>query len=140
MASAKAILQQFYADERIYMSQPQDKADPSLLARTLSSDVKLYQSPDLPYGGTYSGVEGFLAWGKEMGNCFDQVGVEPNKILEDGDDVVVLSTLNLRVRKTGEVLSGPFAQHVKVDREQGKIVEMRPFYWNVQGLNEALKR
>jgi len=54
--------------------------------------------------------------------------------------VVVLSDLYLRVRRTGEELSMPFAQHVKVDREKGVIVEMRPFYWDVRGLNEAVNR
>jgi ketosteroid isomerase-like protein len=136
MPTAKEVLDAFYANERIYMSQ--SNPDPSLLAKTLSPHVKLYQTPDLPYGGTYEGIEGFLAWGKEMSSYFDHVDVKPTKVLEDGDDVVVLSTLHLRVRKTGKDLIGPFAQHVKVDRVEGKIVEMRPFYWDVRGLNEAL--
>ena len=42
----------------------------SLFSRTLHADVKLYQSPDLPYGGVYTGVEGFLAWSKEMAEYF----------------------------------------------------------------------
>jgi ketosteroid isomerase-like protein len=140
MSSTKAteILNQFYADERIYMSQPSNQQDPALLANTLSPRIKLYQTPDLPYGGTYEGIEGFLAWGKKMGSYFDTVDVQPSKVLEDGDDVIVLSTLRLRVRRTGRVIENPFVQHIRVDREAGKLLEFRPFYWDVRGLSEAL--
>ena len=120
------------------MSSPPEKQDPALLAKTLASNVQLYQSDDLPYGGTYEGVEGFLAWGKTMGSLFSKVDVKPSNVLENGEDVIVISTLHLTVRKTGRELANPFLQHVKVDREAGKIVEMRPFYWNVKGLNDAL--
>jgi ketosteroid isomerase-like protein len=137
-ATATEILNQFYDDERIYMAQPPDQKDSALLTNTLSPHIKLYQTPDLPYGGTYEGVEGFLAWGKTMGSYFDTVDVKPLKVLEDGDDVIVISTLHLRVRRTGEVLENPFVQHVKIDRKAGKILEFRPFYWNVKGLSDAL--
>jgi len=43
-------------------------------------------------------------------------------------------------RRTSEQFSMPFVQQVKVDREKGVIVEMKPFYWDVQGLNEAVNR
>lgn len=138
MPTATEILEAFYADERIYMSQPPDQADSSILAKTLDANVQLYQSPDLPYGGVYEGVEGFLMWGKEMMSHFSRVDVQSPKVMGDGDDVVVLSTLNLTVRSTGKEWAKPFVQHVKVDLTKGKIVEMRPFYWDVKGLNEAL--
>lgn len=140
MPSGKEILQSFYENERIYMASPPEKADSSLLAKTLATDVKLYQTPALPYGGTYDGVSGFLKWGQAMASLFDKVDVTPHSIMEDGDHVVVLSDLSLRVRRTSEQFSMPFVQQVKVDREKGVIVEMKPFYWDVQGLNEAVNR
>lgn len=120
------------------MAQTPEQQDRALLARTLASDIVLYQTPDLPYGGEYHGIDGFLRWGKIMGSLFSKVDVQPTNVLENEDDVIVISTITLRVRKTGRELVNPFVQHVKVDREAGKITEFRPFYWNVKGLVEAL--
>jgi len=127
--SGREVLDRFYAAEKIYMSAPPDKADFSGIAATLSPNIKLYQSDDLPYGGTYEGQEGFLRWSKEMASRFDIVDVQPSDVLEKDDKVVVLSTVKFRVRASGEELVYPFCQVVTVDREKGQITEMRPFYW-----------
>lgn len=137
--TAVEILNRFYATERIYMSAPPDKRDFTGMAATLSPTMTLHQSPDLPYGGTYSGHEGFLNWSQEMAERFDVVDVQNPRVLEGGgDEVVVLSELKLRVRRTAEEWLKPFAQVVKVDRAQGAITEIRPFYWDVKGLNDVL--
>lgn len=138
MPSATEILEQFYADERAYMLQPPEEQDPSLLANTLAPNIRLYQSEDLPYGGVYEGIDEFLRWGGIMNGLFSRIDVQPTNVLEKGNDVVVISTLYVTVRKTGKELAKPFMQHVKVDKEAGTIIEFRPFYWNVQSLNEAL--
>ena len=73
-----------------------------------------------------------------MSHYFDIVDVQDPQILENTDIVVVVSTLKLRVRESKKEWSAPFTQLVKVDREKGVISEMRPFYWDVKGLNELL--
>lgn len=138
LPTASEILRNFYAAERTYMASEPGKEDFSGMAATLSPDIKLYQSPDLPYGGLYEGHEAFQTWSATMASYFDVVDVSESKIMEDGDDVVVLSTLRLKVRGSGQVIANPFVQRVVVDREKGVIREFRPFYWNVAGLNEAL--
>jgi uncharacterized protein len=124
------------------MSLPPDKRDFSGMAGTLSPDHKLIQSPDLPYGGVYEGHSGFLRWAEEMAKRFDVVDVTEREILENeaGDKAVVLSNIRFRVKATGEELKYPFCQVMKVDRQQGVITEMRPFYWDVAGLNAALAK
>ena len=52
---------------------------------------------------------------------------------------MILSTLRLTL-KDGSAVANPFAQHMKVDCEKGVITEMRPFYWDVRGLGEALAK
>lgn len=138
MPTAAEILDRFCAAERVYMAAAPADRDFSGMASTLSPTMMLYQSPDLPYGGEYEGHEGFRRWGEAMAERFDVVDVMEPRVLEKGDDVVVLSTLLLRVRKTGKELVNPFCQVVQVDREKDIITEIRPFYWNVRGLNEAL--
>jgi hypothetical protein len=138
LPTAKEILQRFYDAERIYMSASPSTADSSILAATLSPNVKLIQSPDLPYGGTFEGVEGFLDWAKQMSELFSGVDVQDPEILEGDNKAVVLSTVHFTVRRTGEVLIRPLVQIVKVDREKGLIKEMMPVYWDVEGLKKAL--
>ena len=140
MPTAREIMDSFYDDERIYMAQSPQEQDTTLLSKHLHPDIKLNQSSALPYAGTYTGVSGFLEWGKAMGTYFDKVDVHVNKIFEDGDDVISLAHLYLRVRRTGEELDMPLIQHIKVDREMGVLVEISPFYWDVAKLNEAVHR
>lgn len=139
MPTATEILNQFYADERTFMAQAPEEQDRKLLANTLASNIKLHQTPGLPYGGLYEGIDEFLVWGKTMGSLFSKVDVQPSNILERAADVVVISTVHSTIRKTQRDLSFPFLQHVKVDAEMGKITEIWPFYWNVKGLVEALE-
>ena len=140
--TARQIMDRFYAAELVYMSSPPDEANFTDIAATLSPDLKLYQTAALPYGGVYEGHAGFLAWAKEMSKRFDMVDVAEStrKFLESDDVIVILSELRLRVRATGERLDYPFCQTVKVDLEKGVITEIRPWYWDVAGLNTALAR
>jgi hypothetical protein len=56
---------------------------------------------------------------------------------DEGDEVMVFSTLRLKT-KAGEVWEKPLTQVVRVDREEGVIVEITPFVWDVQGLKKLL--
>lgn len=88
--TAKEILDQFYDAERVYMSSPLDQRDSTAMRATLSPTIKLFQTPDLLYGGEYTGVEQWMKWGEEMSSLFDAVDVQPSNILEDDDVVVIL--------------------------------------------------
>ncbi|KAF2670254.1 hypothetical protein BT63DRAFT_232973 [Microthyrium microscopicum] len=138
LSTPKEILQRFYDAERVYMSAAPGTADPSAIAATLAPEVKLIQSPDLPYGGEFEGVEGFLNWAKQMGEIFSGVDVKSPEILEGEDKAVVLSEVDFTIRRTGEVLTRPLVQVIKVDRQRGVITEMKPFYWDVEGLKKKM--
>lgn len=138
LPTAADILNRFYEAERIYMTQPLSTRDFSGMAACLSPEVKLHQSPDLPYGGVYHGREGWLACFKAMGEAYSALDVVEPRVLEGEDEVVVLSTLKLTGRKTGREWVQPLCQHVMVDREKGVITDMRPWYWDVAGLKEVI--
>ena len=61
-------------------------------------------------------------------------------VLENGDDVVILMTLNVRLKATGEEMSDPAVQHVKIDREKGLIIEFRIYPWDVVRIKVALEK
>ncbi|KXT03615.1 hypothetical protein AC578_10011 [Pseudocercospora eumusae] len=50
------ILQQFYDAESIYIAaSPGNRDFANGMGKTLSTNLKLYQSPALPYGGLFEG-------------------------------------------------------------------------------------
>lgn len=136
----RSILESFYAAERAYMSAPPDKRDFSGIAATISPDYRLEQTSALPYAGVYYGPAGLEKWGRQMADYFSVVDVQNAEIFErqGSSRIVVVSNLHLEVRKTGENLDFPFCQVVTVDVEKGVMTEMRPFYWDVQALNNAV--
>jgi uncharacterized protein len=136
----RSILDAFYTAERVYMSAPPEKRDFSPIAATLSPDCRLEQTSALPYAGVYLGAEGLQDWARRMADYFDVVDVQSPEIFEreDSNRIVVLSNLHLRVRRTAQELDFPFCQAFTVDLLRGVIAEMRPFYWDVAALNQAL--
>ena len=130
-------VERFYAAEGAYMNAggPLGGATFGDMAATLDPGVVLHQSPDLPWGGEYHGHAGYEDWARQMSEAFDRLEVTDTRFLAAGDTVVILCRLVTRSRKTGETLDLPMAQMVRV--RSGKIVEFRPFYWNVPAYRAA---
>lgn len=104
-------------------------ADFAAMAATLDPGVVLHQSPDLPWGGEFRGHAGYEEWARAMSAAFDRLEVKDQAFFVSGDAVVTTCRLVTHSRATGEVLDLPMAQVVRVRDE--RIVEFRPFYWNV---------
>ena len=64
-----------------------------------------------------------------MSEAFDQSDVKDTRFLTADNTVVILCRLITRSRKTGEVLDLPMTRMVRIKFD--KIIEFRPFYWNV---------
>ncbi|KAK3622330.1 hypothetical protein LTR56_018160 [Elasticomyces elasticus] len=126
------ILKRFYAAEAIYMSTPLEQRDFSIMGKHLSPEVRLYQSPDLPYGGEYKGHAGWLQCFELMGRYYSALDVVNPQVYEGEDGIVVMR------RDTGREWREPLSQLVRVDRAKGVITSMRPFYWNVAGLRKVI--
>lgn len=125
------VIKRFYDAENAYMNAGGSKGGASFaqMAATLDPEVVLHQTPDLPWGGEYYGHEGYEAWAQKMSDAFDQLEVKDTRFLTAGDTVVILCRLITRSRESGKTLDLPMAQMVRVVSD--KIVEFRPFYWNV---------
>ena len=134
----KDVLQRFYEAERDYMqSGPDSTAGFDAMQATLSPEVVLHQSPDLPYGGEYRGHAGYRRWADAMSAIFSRVDAQNPRFYENGETVVITCDLLTRTRSTGEEMKLPMAQVVTV--RNGKIIEFRPFYWNVPAYTAAAK-
>ena len=138
-SSPRAVIERFYAAEDAYMNAGGGDAGASFdaMAATLDPDVVLHQSPDLPWGGEFRGHAGYEDWAKQMSRAFDQLAVRDTRFFEDGDTVIITCRLVTWSRASGDTLDLPIAQVVRVSGE--RIVEFRPFYWNVPAYRETVE-
>ena len=125
------VVSRFYKAEAAYMNAGGADAGASFddLSATLDPNVVLHQSPDLPWGGEFRGHDGYDNWARQMSRAFDRLVVADVSFFEQGDTVVVTCRLITRARASRQTLDLPMAQVVRI--AHGRIVEFRPFYWNV---------
>ena len=131
MSDPIKVIQRFYAAEAAYMKAGGASAGASFdaIADTLDPEVVLHQSPDLPWGGEFHGHDGYAAWAKCMSDTFRKLEVTEQRFLVNGDTVVIVCRFTTEARTTGKVLDLPMVQEVRVRGD--RILEFRPFYWNV---------
>ena len=141
-AAPAAVVERFYRAEAAYMNGGgggggEAGASFADMAATLDPKVVLHQSPDLPWGGEFHGHAGYEDWARRMSAAFDRLEVADAQQFEQGDTVVITCRLITRSRATGETLDLPMAQIVRV--ADSRIVEFRPFYWNVPAYSAAVQ-
>ena len=107
------------------------------IAATLAPDVKLHQSPDLPFGGEYVGHQQYEKWAVAMSAIFDTLEVAEQEWFENGDKVVVICRFKTHSRINGSTQDLPMGQIVTV--KAGLITDFRPFYWNVPAYTAAAR-
>ena len=133
------VIERFYEAEAAYMNAGGADAGASFaaMAATLDPYVVLHQSPDLPWGGEFRGHAGYEDWAQQMSRAFDRLEVADTRVFTGGDTVVITCRLITRSRASGETLDLPMTQVVRVRDE--RIVEFRPFYWNVPAYRETVR-
>ncbi len=139
--SPRDVLERFYRAEAAYMAGSAGDASGGAsfadVATTLDPGVVLHQSPDLPWGGEFHGHAGYEDWARQMSRAFDRLTVEDACFFTAGDTVVVTCRLVTRSRASGETLDLPMTQVVRVVGD--RIVEFRPFYWNVPAYIDTVR-
>ena len=137
--SPRDVIERFYAAEAAYMNAGGADAGASFadMAATLDPEIMLHQSPDLPWGGEFHGHAGYEEWARQMSRAFDRLEVRDTRFFTDGDTVVITCRLMTRSRASGETLDLPMAQVVRVRGD--RIVEFRPFYWNVPAYSDIVR-
>ncbi|MFF5125843.1 nuclear transport factor 2 family protein [Streptomyces syringium] len=106
-----------------------------LLAPYFASDVVLHQAEALPYGGTWHGHAGLTRFFLAMSDVWESFDMVDQKFLATGETAVVLTQVQARARATGRELAFPILQTITV--RDGRIVEVRPFYWDTAAIADA---
>ncbi|MGW3075753.1 MULTISPECIES: nuclear transport factor 2 family protein [unclassified Kitasatospora] len=130
------VLTGMYAAEAEYLAAGgPGEASFDLLAPFFAPDVVLRQADSLPYGGTWRGHSGMTRFFLTMGSVWESFEMVEQEFLATGETAVVLTQVRARARATGRELSFPILQTITV--KDGKITEVRPFYWDTQVIADA---
>ena len=81
----------------------------------------------LPWGGTYNGSEGVKQFFKLLGEGLDIEQFDIIDFIREREKVVVLGFIRGKAKMTQKPFETYFAHIIRVDRNNGKIVEFRVF-------------
>lgn len=108
------------------------------LAPFFATDVVLHQADALPYGGVWRGHDGLERFFLAMSRTWETFTLVEQTFLSATSPLVVLTHVHSRVRATGRELDFPILQTITV--ENGRIAEVRPFYWDTAAIANACLR
>lgn len=136
--STSETLERFYAAESEYVAAGgPGRAGFDEIANCLDPEVTLHQAPGLPYSGTFSGPKGIEQFMAVMGDTWQTVEFLEQRRFIEGQDVVVTNRVRFVARVSGRELITRIVQLMTV--RDGRICEIRPFYWDPEAVSEALK-
>lgn len=111
--------------------------DASALLEALHPEIVVHQAASLPFGGDWTGHDGFRRWLNAFTDCWDQLEVIDPEVHELGEGRLVSTvTMSARSRRTGRTLLAPLCQLLRF--EEGLLIEVRPFYWDTAEVNRVL--
>ncbi|AJT64278.1 nuclear transport factor 2 family protein [Streptomyces chattanoogensis] len=136
MTDPVTVLTGMYAAEAEYLAAGgPGEASFDLLAPYFAPDVVLHQADALPYGGTWRGHAGITRFFLAMSRVWEAFDMVEQEFLATGETAVVLTQVRARARATGRELAFPVLQTLTV--RNGRITEIRPFYWDTQAIADA---
>jgi ketosteroid isomerase-like protein len=125
-----------YAAERDYLAAGgPGAANFDTLAPFFAPDVVLHQAEALPYGGIWRGHDGMEQFFVAMAETWEAFEMVDQQFLSTSGIAVVLTQVHARARATGQELSFPILQTIRV--VGGRISEVRPFYWDTAAIAAA---
>ncbi len=127
------VLKGMYAAEGEYLAAGGGSFD--VLAPFFHPDVVLHQAEGLPYGGTWQGHDGIARFFVAMSETWSRFDIGEQDFVVEGDTVVVYTQVHATARATGRELRFPILQRITV--REGRISEVRPFYWDTAAVAAA---
>ena len=111
------------------------RGDLDAATATTSESAEIVVPESLPWGGTYTGPEGFKEMIGKLVSNFDEVKPEPQEFLEADGGHVIVTVKGAGTTKSGNELTGDSIWLYKVD--DGKI-EHAEFYGDTATAVKAL--
>ena len=119
--TALALVRRLYEDARV--------GDWEAVASSMSDDLVIHEAPALPYGGEWRGRHALRDLYTAVVGLWDAPVIEQDALTSDGDgNVGAVVRLTTTSRHSGERVTHRIAEVNRV--EQGKVVEMRIFYFD----------
>ncbi len=125
--SNKDIVREFMATAR--------RGDVETLRALFHPEFRIVEADGLPYGGTRRGVEGLLGLVHEVFSTWKDCRVEVRQLVAEDDCVIVLAEMSGVGRADPQPFRVPIAELYRF--EDGRIVEIRPFYFDTKRLYDA---
>ncbi|WP_460697590.1 nuclear transport factor 2 family protein [Nocardia thraciensis] len=137
-STAVAVLEGMYRAEAEYLAAGgPGSASFATLAPYFAPDVTLYQAAALPYGGIWRGHAGMEQFFRAMSGVWERFDMVEQTFLSKASPLVVLTHVRARARATGRELAFPILQTVEIT--DGRISEVRPFYWDTAAIAEICR-
>lgn len=99
-----------------------------------SPDMVIHEASSMAVGGIYRGMEELGGLLGQLAAAYDMTTIQMERIVADGDYVVAM----------GSFKTADHSYLVKITEwwqiADGKVVEVRPYYWDTQELNAALNK
>ena len=126
-----SVLEGMYAAEAEYFAT----GDFEPLRPYFAADFVLHQAEGLPFGGVWRGHDGLRRFFAEMSRTWAVFELGEQAFLSTTSPLVVLTNVRARARATGRELAFPILQTITV--ADGRITEVRPFYWDTAAIAAA---
>jgi ketosteroid isomerase-like protein len=106
--------------------------DLAAMEALLAPDFVIHEVDGLPYGGVYKGYAGWMELLARIGATWEGLAPTVRHLVGDGRHFAVLMDLTLTAKATGRTLDTSIFEMWTV--EDGKIKEVRPFYWDTRAV------
>jgi ketosteroid isomerase-like protein len=99
-----------------------------MLVDMCAPDLVVHEPPFVPWGGDYHGREAFLELFAHIAQFTDPSSMEVVEMVAEGDRVIVLMSGSFR---SADGQTAPVLLSEWYSFRDGRVVEIRPFYWDV---------
>jgi ketosteroid isomerase-like protein len=110
--------------------------DMDYVLSVIHPDVVLYEPDSLPYHGVHRGTKNLMNVVGIFMQTWKNAQIEPKTFLDAGEYVIAMVHLSWENQRTGGLFETDLAEFWKL--EDGKIVEVRPFYWDTAEMLKTL--
>lgn len=112
-----------------------DADDDTTFAKILHDDIVMEQPKSLPFGGVFHGKEAVLDCLASVRGCWSKSSFKLERLTSGDNLLMAYCHMLIASDQTGISYGGPFVELLRF--ADGKIIEMRPFYFDTGRIAEV---